>query len=585
MKKFTLDELPDFMVAGFSGVAVDTTEPTRLDVTLSAMAAKHQWLIGRWDATGAVGLDFYSEDGQVTSTRTSQIGWSGTDNKPLPLGAVLDSIGGNVLALQTGRESRLADAYAELTEQDPPEGEASRPLRMVFVIHDADTILKAGNQATPSIVRRLLKAVEAWKPVAVMFLLVGDHVPLTPSLEHEVVRLDFPLPGEAERAQEVSECLVNAQADNKRKGNDDIDLGSTEDRRKLVSAGSGMSRYEFQNALFLAVSKHKSFGAQAAETMFSMKVGALESGGVLKYIPAPAGGYANVGGLDAVKTWMQAQTTIMRTDCKAYGINQPKGVLLAGIAGNGKTLLAGAIASEAGKPLFKANMDALSASVQGETESRTAKLLDTLDTLGDCVVLIDEIEKFFSKQGLEGHNASPAHQKAFGRVLNWLSERDGGAYLVATANNLDLLPTPLMRRQRWDELFWVDNPKDPLSVIRVIFSRMRRQDAFDAVEPWLKNFAAKTLKDWSGAELECLCHQAAKTALVAGKLPLPEEDKDGEWVKLFFEQEAAPMYPMERLKAAEYAENRKRSEGVMRDAQGGDILQAVRDTKTTRKIS
>ena len=248
-----------------------------------------------------------------------------------------------------------------------------------------------------------------------------------------------------------------------------------------------------------------------------------------------------------------------------YNLPEPKGVLLAGIPGNGKSLLARCMAEAFERRAFQLNVDTLSGGIVGQTEARTTEVLKILDSMPDCLVLIDEIEKFFSKQGLEGHNASPGHQKAFARILDWMSSRKGGVYLVATANSLNM-PSALLRKGRWDELFWVDNPSADgrVSVAKIVLRRLRRDTEHN--KKYVTELFHKGLFDnWSGSEVEEVLNASVRFARHKNLLE-PVNKDSGKWLDVVPEV-ANEMVPAERLRQDEYTTMREEAAGVLRPAE------------------
>ena len=176
------------------------------------------------------------------------------------------------------------------------------------------------------------------------------------------------------------------------------------------------------------------------------------------YDPLP-GGMDAVGGLENLKSWLAARKVAYSPEARAYGLPSPKGCLLAGIPGCGKSLTAKAIATAWGVPLLKLDLGALKSKFVGESEGNLRKAFRVIEAIGRCVVWIDEIEK-----ALQGSTSGSADggvsSDALGAILNWMQERKTEAFVIATANDAESLPPELLRKGRFDEIWWIDLPTE-----------------------------------------------------------------------------------------------------------------------------
>lgn len=178
---------------------------------------------------------------------------------------------------------------------------------------------------------------------------------------------------------------------------------------------------------------------------------------IIEWFDPIPGGLESVGGLDQLKAWLQARRSAYTKEARAYGLPAPKGCVLVGVPGCGKSLTAKAIATAWQVPLLRLDLGGLKSKFVGESESNLRKAFAVIESVGRCVVWIDEIEK--ALQGAtSGASDGGVSSDALGAILNWMQERAGESFVIATANDVSVLPPELLRKGRFDELFFVDLP-------------------------------------------------------------------------------------------------------------------------------
>lgn len=178
---------------------------------------------------------------------------------------------------------------------------------------------------------------------------------------------------------------------------------------------------------------------------------------VLEWFDPLPGGLAAVGGLDNLKAWLTSRAAAYSPAAREYGLPAPKGALLVGVPGCGKSLTAKAIATAWGVPLLRMDLGALKSKYVGESEGNLRKALDVIGAIGRCVVWLDEIEKALAGATGEAGDGGVSAD-ALGAILQWMQDRQGEAFVIATANNAEKLPPELLRKGRFDEVWWVDLP-------------------------------------------------------------------------------------------------------------------------------
>ena len=218
---------------------------------------------------------------------------------------------------------------------------------------------------------------------------------------------------------------------------------------------------------------------------------------ILDYYPATEQ-ISDIGGLDNLKDWLLRRGGAFSDRARAYGLPHPRGLLLVGIQGTGKSLTAKAIAHHWHLPLLRLDVGRLFAGLVGESESRTRQMIGLAEALAPCILWIDEIDKAFA--GVDGRGDSGTTSRVFGTFINWLAEKTTPVFVVATANNIQALPPEMLRKGRFDEIFFVGLPtqEEREAIFSVHLSHLRPHN--------LKNYDIKRLAyetpDFSGAEIE-----------------------------------------------------------------------------------
>lgn len=224
-----------------------------------------------------------------------------------------------------------------------------------------------------------------------------------------------------------------------------------------VEAAKGMTHLEVENAFALAYISAKKFDSNFVEAVFQEKIAQLKKNGLLTYME-PNISFDNVGGMQGLKNWLNTRKKAYTKEARDYNLPMPKGMLLASVPGTGKSLICKAIAKEFDCPLFALDIGSIFDSLVGNSEKNMREMIKTVESIGKCVILIDEIEKALSNSAVSGSGDSGVSSRIFGTFLSWLNDRKNPAFIVATTNNHTLLPSALIRKGRFDQLFWVDLP-------------------------------------------------------------------------------------------------------------------------------
>jgi SpoVK/Ycf46/Vps4 family AAA+-type ATPase len=243
----------------------------------------------------------------------------------------------------------------------------------------------------------------------------------------------------------------------------------------------------------------------------------VSDGGALEYVESPAT-IDDVGGLVHLKSWLAARERSFGDDAASFGLTPPRGVLLLGVQGAGKSLCAKAIATAWGRPLLRLDPGTLYDRYVGESERRLRDALRQAEAMAPIVLWIDEIEKGFASAAAQSTDGGLS-QRMFGTLLTWMQDHAAPVFLVATANNIDALPPELLRKGRFDEIFFVDLPG--AEARRVIFAIHLRRRGRDPESFDLDRLAGAS-DGFSGAEIEQAVVSALHGAFSAGREPTTE---------------------------------------------------------------
>ena len=272
----------------------------------------------------------------------------------------------------------------------------------------------------------------------------------------EVTIVDFPLPEEEELGKILDEAVdgLTDQAEEDEKAQEILPLikqQSTEHRDDIIRAGMGLNSEVFENIISKCIAMH----SLDVKVILSEKQQAIRKSGLLEFFPADEK-MVEIGGLDNLKKWLDLREKTFGQEAIDYGLPAPKGVILLGLPGTGKSLTAKSLAARWHLPLIRLDVGSLFGSLVGQSEERTRKALATAESISPAILWIDEIEKAFSFGG--GDNGTS--QRVFATILTWMQEKKKPCFVIATANNISALPPELQRKGRFDEIFFIDLPNE-----------------------------------------------------------------------------------------------------------------------------
>ena len=327
---------------------------------------------------------------------------------------------------------------------DPQEvlgGIADLPERSLVLLRDFHQFLEDPN---PIITRLLKNVMRAAKTEGKTLVVLGCRLLLPPELEREFVVVEFALPSR----DEIGVVLDNiAESAGRESPQDD-------ERELLLDAATGLTSIEAESAFALSVVED---GGLNSAIVAREKALAVKKNGLLEIVKAPAT-LDDIGGLDLLKGWLTQRRGAFGRMAQDYGLPSPRGLLIIGIPGTGKSLTAKATASVFQRPLLKLDAGRIYAGLVGQSEENLRSVIRTVEAIAPCVLWLDEIEKAFGGGKNSAATDGGTSSRVFGTFLSWLQERTAPVFVVATANDVSQLPPELLRKGRVDELMFVDLP-------------------------------------------------------------------------------------------------------------------------------
>ena len=284
---------------------------------------------------------------------------------------------------------------------------------------------------------------------------------------------------------------------------------------ELSTSFKGLTEFEINNLLALSYADDGELSRGDLKLIFEQKQQMIKKAGILEMIPLKET-IEDIGGLENLKYWFTRKAKVYKNMKKAkqYGVDMPKGVLIAGVPGCGKSLNAKAAANLFEVPLLRLDMGRLMGKYVGESEGNLRSAISLAEAISPCVLWIDELEKAFAGIGGDGGGAEVA-TRLFGNFLTWMQEKDSPTFVVATANDITKLPPELLRKGRFDEIFYVGLPNDEEreKIFQIHIKKRRPQD--------LKNISISELinktKGFSGADIEGVVKDAVESAFADDK--------------------------------------------------------------------
>ena len=371
--------------------------------------------------------------------------------------------------------------------QDPMAAMQQRPENTVIVLRDIASFPFDRDPILPRCLRDLLQ----WGPTAgSVVVILGPSFKPHPTIEKMVVVMDYMLP-DTDTLREIAKGIAESAK---------IEMNGGEE---ILRALSGLSTSEAENALALSVIETGKFDPAV---IYREKVQGVKKSGLLEIIDPDPAGLDAIGGLANLKSYIKKRIRAFSPEAKKFGLDSPKGILLVGVPGTGKSLTAKAIGTVLGVPTLRLDIGALFQSLVGESEGRTRAALNLAEAISPCVIWVDEIDKGLAGSSGSGSTDSGVTKRVFGTIISWMQERKKPVYLVATANDVTALPPEFLRKGRWDEVFAIDLPdaEEREQILRIhLYKRGRTK--FD---PKLFGPIVTATGGFTGSEIEAVLVEA-----------------------------------------------------------------------------
>lgn len=374
----------------------------------------------------------------------------------------------------------------------------------IFILKDFH-IYFGGHGRSPEfqLIRKLRDMVTKIKqsPAPKNIIFISPSLVLPEDLQKDITIVDFKLP----TFEEIKDVLDEMIKANKHSGRIQIDLNE-EEKEMLAKAATGLTLSEAENAFARAMVEDGRLNVHDVEVILEEKEQIIKKTGILEFVRSDLK-MEDVGGLENLKRWLSKRNKSWLDSAKKYGLPAPKGVLITGVPGCGKSLISKSISSMWQLPLLRLDIGKIFSGIVGTSEENMRKAIRAAEAIAPSILWIDEIEKGFS--GINSGGDSGTSSRIFGQFLTWMQEKTSPVFVIATANNISQLPPEMMRKGRFDEIFFVDLPtkRERKEVLKVhIQKRIKDSEVignFQLTEEVLENLAVKT-EGFVGAEIEQL---------------------------------------------------------------------------------
>ncbi|WP_324730642.1 AAA family ATPase [Pseudomonas paeninsulae] len=503
-------KLEEHFLAGAPAIYIQSAEEARVDRLLIRLQGElglkriHEWNLGH--------------------------GWVDFDNK-------------RPLANPESGKTELEHALLALLDADLEQS--------LIVIKGARLALEHNTLAIARL-KQLLNLIERHHAGECSVILVSEAVCIPASIEAQVTLLSLPLPNR----EEIKVLLAQAEACGQ--------LAVPNTLNDLAVSGlSGLTASEIGQLLRMMGRQTATLDENMLKTILHEKEQIIAKSGVLEMVPSVVE-LGDIGGLENLKHWLEQRATIIRRldEATQRGVKAPKGVLIAGMPGCGKSLTAKVAASLFQLPLLRLDIGSLLGKYVGESEHNMRRALSMAETVSPCILWVDELEKAFV--GMGGGNASEVTARLLGYFLTWMQEKTGAVFVIATANDISALPPELLRKGRFDEIFYVGFPNavERESILKIHLGKSRQ-----AVKGLKMGELVKLCRDYCGADIENAVNEALANAFIGDSaltqelledaiqstIPLREtlRDQVGKYEELFEKLKLRPASEYQGLSVAQ----------------------------------
>jgi len=360
----------------------------------------------------------------------------------------------------------------------------------IFIFKDFHPFLARTNYA---VIRKLKEIALHLKNSFKTIVLISPLLEIPAELEKEVTVLNYPLP----TREDLSELLdrITSEVAQFRQVRIALDEAG---RERLLQAALGLTLGEAENVFAKIIVKDELLSGENINEVFSEKQQIIRKNGLLEYYSTTEN-FEHVGGLSILKDWLNKRAVAFTAEARDFGLPPPKGILMLGVQGCGKSLCAKAVSNQWRLPLLRFDMGRMFGSLVGSSEENVRRAISVAESIAPAILWVDEIDKAFAGSQGSGVTDGGTTARVFGTFLTWLSEKSAPVFVVATANDISQLPPELLRKGRLDEIFFVDLPgrEERTEIFRIHLIRRSRDAAqFDLAA------LTEASHEFSGAEIE-----------------------------------------------------------------------------------
>ncbi len=366
--------------------------------------------------------------------------------------------------------------------------EAKKDERAVFILRDLHAF-----QKNPEVVRLLRDLARNLKETLKTVFMISPLLQIPPELDKEVAVVEYPLPELAEIGTILDRVMSMVP-------NKTPPVG--QEREHVIEAALGLTADEAENVFAKSLVQTGTFDI---DVILSEKERIVRKSGVLEFFRTQEK-MDNIGGLDLLKSWLRKRQAAFSEEARQFGLPRPKGILMVGIPGGGKSLTAKAVGASWRLPLLRLDVGKVFAGIVGSSEENMRRAIQMAEAVAPSILWVDELEKGFSGTGSSNQSDAGTAARVFGSFITWLQEKTSPVFVIATANNVDELPPEMMRKGRFDEIFFVDLPSLPerKEIFHIHVKRRGRDPA-----QFNLDLLAEKAEGMTGAEIE----QAVVSAL------------------------------------------------------------------------
>lgn len=377
-------------------------------------------------------------------------------------------------------------------------------------------------------------------------VIISPRLEIPIELEKEITVLDMPLPDRNEVRSLVKKIIASFQE------TDIVEVaGNGTLLNALVDASLGLTYQEIENVLSRSVIDDLRLDRADVKMILHQKQQIIRKSGVLEFFDTKNLNASDLGGLQVLKHWLEIRSYGFSEDAVEFGLETPKGLLLTGVPGCGKSLAAKCVASSWGLPLIKFDVGRIYSKWIGSSEENVRQAITTCESIAPCVLWIDEIEKGFPKPS-GAYGDSGVSMRVLASFLTWLQEKTAPVFVFATANDINILPPEILRKGRFDEVFFVDLPnrEERVEILKIHIRRAGRKPEMFDIDHLSKLSGEEHFGEGvslSGAEIESWVNEALMHAFYRKKTAVPDADLNMEDFETVIER----IVPLARLRHAD----------------------------------